>query len=139
MPRKKGSNVNNTNGSAKLSTSDYDRDSLRWCNIKLEDDDLAALEQSDATLEYLAARLCEISSDGINASIRHVDGGKSVCVSLLFPVSRGAIRTIGISSFGGNIRDAILCTVYKFDIRLDGDIESAIELLSTETAQRRFR
>lgn len=139
MPRKKGdeNNVQHTrfnDSSGKGSGNEW-----KWCNIRLEPADIAALEQSTSTFEFLAASLCALGDDGIGFSIKPVDNGKSFSVTLYRPDSGNPSITYGVSSFAGNIHDGLLVALYKFDVCLEGDFSNASRFIETAKQGQRFR
>lgn len=139
MPRKGKQNGNADNNSGRFRDSQPNGGKFRFVNITLSDDDLAELELSEATLEYLVARLLDIYRESVSFSIRHVDARKSHCVTLIGPDCRDDRNTVGVSSFAATERDACLVAVYKFDILLDGDWRSINEFDASPEQRRRFR
>lgn len=139
VPRKKGQLNESKNGNAKLPSSNGVGGTIQWVNIKLTDEDVLELTASSETLEFLVASLMSVSDAGGNWSIRSTDDGKSVCCTIFGTVSSDSSRTYGLSSFAGDIHDAILCTLYKFRVKLDSRWELASELYSSEQSRPRFR
>lgn len=139
MPRKGkqnvGTNFNGGNGNiGKGSGNEW-----KWCNIKLTRDDADILAQSDATLEYVATSLAALADDGIGITIKPVDNGESRCVTIYRPDYPRTGVTVGVSSFGGSVRDAGLACLYKLDTYLGGDF-SAYDLEDDTPSERpRFR
>jgi len=139
MPRKKGS-PNATERNTRFSDSRQgERNELKWLNIRLEVNDVNALEQSDATFEYLSASIVGLANDGIGVSIKSVDNGKSCCVTLIGSDLSGSGDTFGLSSFAGNVRDALLVALYKFDEKLGGTFDNGSEFVSDTKQGARFR
>lgn len=140
MPRKKGSPNDNAN---KPSTNRFgksgDRNEWKWVNLELSDDDLSELEQSQATLEYLAACAVGLGDEGIGITVVPCDEGKSFRFTFYGSVPGVANVTFGVSSYGGTIRDALLVGLYKFDILLGGDFDTVKHNIDTEKPRRRFR
>lgn len=139
MPRKKGDEKNVQHTRFNDSSSKGGGNEWKWVNIRLEPEDITALEQSTSTFEFLAASLCALGDDGIGFSVKPVDSGKSFCVTLNRPDSENPSVIYGLSSFAGNIHDALLVALYKFDICLEGDFSNAPKFIETAKPQQRFR
>lgn len=139
MPRKKGSTNATERNSRFNSSGTVERNELKWLNIKLEPDDIVALEQSDATFEYLAASVVGLGNDGIGISIKTLDQGETHCVTLIGSDGTSDSLSFGISSFAGNLRDALLVALYKFDEKLGGDFTNAAHFVSNQKQGSRFR
>ena len=139
MPRKK-QGVAHVAGSQRFdSNSKVLRGEFKWLNVRLEPKDIEELERSDSTLEFLAASLCGLASDGYGFSIKPTDQGKSYCVTIHRPDSDDSGVTYGMSSFGGELRDALLVALYKFDVCLEGSFDDIGQFLETSKPQQRFR
>ena len=139
MPRK-GKQNEHSNGSGKqFGSSKYGGNELKWINIKLTDEDYATLEQSEATMEYLATCVLGLCVDGYGISLKPVDNGKSFCCTIIGSAVSGSSGSLALASFAGTVRDVLLVTVYKFDDKLGGSFDDADQFLSNGDAQRRFR
>lgn len=126
-------------GDVKLPGKSDGGNGVHWCNITFTDEDVLELERLDSSLEYLATRVCSILEPRIKFSLSHRDEGKSVCATFIFTEVLGnGSRSYGLSGFGSNVRDALLCLVYKHDICLAGDFSLAHKLYSTERERPRF-
>lgn len=110
-----------------------------WANCKLSDEDNTNLADSETTLEYLATSIVALGNDGLGVTIKPVDSGESICVTIYRPNFPDAGTTVGVSAFAGNIRDAILACLYKLDTYGGGDF-SGFDLESGSSGARpRFR
>ena len=139
MPRKKGDpNVNNivhSNGSKSTSGGN----DWKWVNCKLSDSDIDVLDSSDSTLEYLATCCLALADDGYGVTIKPVDSGKTICCTLYRPLDDGRGTIVALSSFGGNVRDAILTTLYKLDTYLGGELTIDHIKDTDNKSRQRFR
>jgi hypothetical protein len=111
----------------------------QWANCRLSDDDIAVLGRSDATLEYVAACLAVLGDDGYGVTIKSVDKGKSRCVTLYRPDFPRTGFTVGVSSFGNNVRDAGLAVLYKLDNYGGGDFTAFDVEGDSDSERPRFR
>lgn len=139
MPRKgRAQNATRGNTPPRIGESSH-RDELKWLNIRLEADDLDTLEQSDATLEYLSACIVGLANDGFGISIKPVDKGESICCTIIgsHPDFDGV--SYGLSSFAGNVRDALLVSLYKLDEKLGGTFNNADKFAVPAKQTSRFR
>lgn len=139
MPRKGKSNGSITGNGNNSGSGASGGVKWQWANIKLTDDDADILEQSDATLEYVATCLAALADDSMGVTIKPVDEGKSRCVTIYrsdFP-SRGT--TVGVSSFGSTVRDAGLACLYKLDTYLGGDFSAYDQQDDNTIGRPRFR
>ena len=139
MPRKK-----NVYGSANQQHNDKPISSgngngWRWINVELDDSDIELVEQSDSTLEYLAACVLSLADDGYGVSVKPVDGGKSICCTIYRPDFPDTGVTAGLSSFGGSVHDALLSALYKFDEKCGGEFTREHLGSSADKPKRRFR
>jgi len=139
MPRKKGSNGTASNNGGNSNSGEGKRNEWKWANVKFSDEDLDVLAASDQTLEFLSACICALANDGIGVTIKPVDAGKSVCCTLYRPDYPGDGVTLGVSAFGGNVRDALLSVLYKLDNYGGGDFTGFDIEVSSETPKSRFR
>lgn len=138
--RKKKGFTNGNSGYANRDTGGGDRGGqFVFCNLPLSDADLVALEQSEVSMEFLAARLFAIFGDGASFAMRHVDSGESVCCTIHRPDSGNAGVVYGYSSFGASEYDAALVAVYRFDIHLEGSFDNIVRYAPTAKQERRFR
>lgn len=139
MPRKgkQNDNTGNTGGNRNFGQSSGNE--WKWANIELSSADIDILTNSNTTLEYLAGCIAVLANDGIGVTIKPVDSGKSVCVTIYRPDFQGNGYTVGISSFGGNVRDALLVTLYKLDEKLGGEFNNAVEYVQAIPPKSRFR
>lgn len=128
----------NVNGSDSSRTA-RGGDEWKWVNIKLSDEDIATLGQSDATLEYVAVSLVALAGDGLGFSVKPTDEGKSICCTIYRPDFPLAGRTLGVSSFSDNVRDAILACIYKLDTYGGGDFSGFDVEDRVSGARPRFR
>jgi len=127
-------------GNASGTNSTPSKRNIRWLNIYFEDEDVAQLEQSTATLEYLSARLLALVSTNVSTSSRVQDDGKSYCVTIIYTPDDGVEGdSLGFSGFGDNIRDAALGAIYKHDIKLDANLPAASQLYADQKQSKRFR
>ncbi len=122
-PRSKNGN-NNAGSSTGSDKSLGGLGTVQWINIRLSPEDVLELERSEATLEYLGARFVELAVSGLNISLKPVDGGRSFCATLIRPPHEGSSGSVGLSGFGGNVRDALLVLVYKFDVICGGEADT---------------
>jgi hypothetical protein len=111
--------------------------SINWLNLSLGDDDIAALEQSTATYEVVAASLLSLADDGFDFSIKPVDGGKSIMAAVYGFPPDNTIRKMGVSAFAENSRDASLACLYKFENLLGGAFPSGH--IDNQRPKSRFR
>jgi len=121
MPRKRGSNGTTNNANVNGGGGEGKRDEWKWANLRLSPEDIDILGSSDATLEYLATQCCELADGGIGFTVKPADLGKSRCAILYrpdFPVSG---RTLAVSAYADNARDALLTVLYKLDTYGGGD------------------
>lgn len=139
MPRKGKQNDNTGNASANRNFRSGSGNEWKWANIELSSTDIDVLTNSNATLEYLAGCIAVLANDGIGVTIKPIDSGESICVTLYRPDFQGNRYTIGVSSFGGNVRDALLVTLYKLDEKLGGEFDNAVEYVSAIPQKSRFR
>lgn len=123
MPRGKKThdNVARDIGDSPRSTSLGNK--LVWVNIRLEAEDIAFLAESELTLHQLSASLIDLVSDGIGVSVKFVDGGKSVCCTLIGSDMEDGGLPCGISAFGSSSRNAILACLYKYSNGLGGTFD----------------
>jgi len=139
MPRKgRAQNVDKRNSPARAG-SEKNGNQLIWLNIKLEDNDLDALEQSDNTFEYLSACAIGLASDGFGISLKPIDQGESYCFTIIGSDSDGSGVSYGLSSFAGNVRDVLLVGLYKFDEKLGGTFTDAHKFTIPAKQASRFR
>lgn len=111
----------------------------QWGNCRLSAEDIANLERDTSTLEYLATCLVSLGNDGFGFSCKPADQGKSHNCTIYRPDFPSVGNIVGVSAFGGNIRDAILTCLYKLDTYGGGDF-SAFELEDQVSgAKSRFR
>lgn len=135
-PRTKNGN-NNARSGAGGNKSLGGSGTVQWCNIRLAPEDVLDLERSEATLEYLGARFVELAVSGANISLKPADGGQSFCATLICPPHEGSSGSVGLSGFGGNVRDALLVLVYKFDVICGGEIDTLSNFVTP--VHNRFR
>jgi len=140
MPRKKGTNnaginhANGNSGSRKGGNVEW-----KWHNIKLTDEDAEFLAGSDATLEYLAISACELADNGFGFKVEPTDGGKSIRATIYGSYMDNELILVGVSSYGGTVRDALLAVLYKFDHYLGGDFSSVVLENASDRPTSRFR
>lgn len=139
MPRKKGEEKNVQHTRFNDSGSTGSGTEWKWVNIRLQPEDITALEQSISTFEFLAASLCALGDDGIGFTLKPEDNGKSFRVTLNRSYSGDPSITYGLSSFAGNIHDALLTALYKFDVCLEGSFDNAPKFTETSKSGQRFR
>lgn len=139
MPRgKKTNGTANNNGS---NNSGGTRGDVKWVwgNCKLSNEDIATLERDTSTIEYLVTCLASLGNDGYGFTCKPVDKGKSHCCTIFRPDYPSDGTTVGVSAFGGDIRDAILTCLYKLDTYGGGDF-TGFDLESGDSGARpRFR
>lgn len=138
MPRKKGE-PNASGDRFKRDNSGVQRNDIKWLNIKLTDEDVNELTASDATFEFLVASVVGLCTDGLALSIKTVDEGKSYCVTLIGSNLGSSGAAYGLSSFAGELRDALLVSLYKFDTYLEGDISNGDKFVNSTQQDKRFR
>jgi len=140
MPRKKGSTSGRTNGLNGANSSSKGSDvEWKWHNIKLTDEDAEFLASSDATLEYLATCACELADNGVRFKIEPTDGGKSIRATLYGPYLDNDAVLVGVSSYAGTVRDALLACLYKFDHYLGGSFSNVVLEDASNRPSTRFR
>jgi len=139
MPRKR-----NENGAAKGNGGNRDSGARgnakwRWANCRLSDEDVATLEGDTSSMEYLATSFVALADDGYGVTIKSVDSGKSICCTVYRPDFPDTGTIVGVSAFGGSVRDAVLTCLYKLDQYGGGDF-SGFELDNGADGSRpRFR
>jgi hypothetical protein len=139
MPRGKNKNAGaNDNGSNNRGGARGDAKWI-WGNCRLSNEDLATLEQSTDTLDYLATCLASLGNDGFGFTCKPVDEGKSHCCTIFRPDFPTSGVTIGVSAFGGNLRDAILTCLYKLDAYGGGDFTGFDVEIGNNSERPRFR
>lgn len=139
MPRKKGDKANVDGNSRFGGKQSVFGNELKWINIPLTDEDIDELSGSQSTVEFLAASLCSLATDGYGFSIKPVDSGKSLCCTINRPDLFGDGIAYGMSSFAGELRDVLLVALYKFDVKLEGDFANCTPFLETSKPRQRFR
>lgn len=139
MSRKSKSNGSVTNNGSNSSSGTRGDVKWQWANCRLSDEDIAELEQSADDLDYLATCLIALGDDGYGVSIKTLDEGKSKCVIINRPNYPSNGRTVGVSAFGGNLRDAIVTVLYKLDHYGGGDFTGFDLEAEAESARPRFR
>lgn len=139
MPRKKGSYNGSTNGSPNANHSGTLRgNDVKWFNRRLTPEDLNELERADASLDFLLARIVELVDDGHGVSLKSTDRGASRSCTIIGSDLHNPGVSYGVSGFGGNLRDALLTAVYKYDVLLEGDITNVATSNSDLQQERRF-
>jgi len=139
MSRKTKSNASAANNGGTNNRKPKVEQRWVWGNCKLTDEDVTALESDSSTLEYLATSLVALGADGFGFTCKPVDSGESHCCTIFRPDFPVVGTTVGVSAFGGNIRDAILSCLYKLDEYGGGDF-SGFDLESTASGSKpRFR
>lgn len=139
MPRKGKQNGTASGYGGNSSGSAGSGAKWEWANVKLTDDDIAVLERSDATLEYVVTYLASLGDYGIGITIKPVDEGKSRCVTVYRPDFPRTGVTVGVSSFASNVRDAGLACIYKLDNYLGGDFSAYSSQDDPASVRPRFR
>jgi hypothetical protein len=137
MTRKKGvTNVSNGTSAGRAGTRSS-TGSFEFINVKLSDEDAIFLDEQDATLPELAARLLSLADDGYGVGVKNLDLGQSICCTLTHPAGDDPTCTLAVSSFGGNVRDAVLSLLFKFDHKLAGEFPDRAN--AAIAAKPRFR
>lgn len=139
MPRKKQSNGGTTNNHGNSDSGSRGGTKWVWANIHLENEDIEYLSQSDSTMEFLATSILALGDDGIGVTVKPVDNGKSICCTLYRPDSANPSIIIGVSSFGGTVRDALMVALYKLDEKLGGEFDNASHFTQDTGERPRFR
>lgn len=139
MSRKPKANGSASNNGVNGSGSKGSDVKWKWGNCKLSNEDIASLEQSDATLDYLATCIVSLVADGFGVTLKPTDSGKSRCCTIYRPDFPTVGVTVGVSAFGGDIRDAILTCLYKLDNYGGGDFTGFELEGDTEGTRPRFR
>lgn len=139
MPAKRGQKKDAPGNSRFERGTEMRGNEWKWVNIPITDADIDELSGSESTFEFLAASLCALAGDGIGFSIKLIDSGKSFCVTLNGPDIPGGSTIYGVSSFAGELRDALLVALYKFDIHLEGDWSNVTKLVEAAKPRQRFR
>lgn len=139
MSRKSKSNGTASNNGSNSSSRESSGAKWVWSNCRLSDEDITTLEQSDATLDYLASCLVALGDDGYGVTIKSVDSGKSRCVTIYRPDYPTPGITVGVSSFGSSVRDAILAVLFKLDNYGGGDFTGFDLESAAEGTRPRFR
>lgn len=111
----------------------------QWVNCRLSNADISALERDESTVEYLVTCLVALGNDGFGFTCKPVDEGKSQCCTIYRPDHPSVGRTVGVSAFGGSLRDAVLTCLYKLDNYCGGDFTGIDDQDVAESAKPRFR
>lgn len=133
----KNGSINGTNGTR--DSGQGSGNEWKWINIPLQDEDAFHLDGSDLTLEFLAGSIASLANDGYGVTIKPTDNGETVCCTIYRPNFPRRGVTIGISGFAGNVRDALLVTMYKFDEKLGGSFTNYTEFDTPNREKSRFR
>ena len=136
-PKKDKKNAYGSNGSS--SGSKTIGSGFKWVNIELDDSSVLELEQSEATLEYLSACLCGLADNGLGFKVAPSSDGKSICATLYKSDTGSGGISYGLSAFAGNVRDAELALLYKYEVSLEGSFDNIDRYVSDTTSRSRFR
>jgi hypothetical protein len=139
MPREKKKNGTASDNGVNNGRSAGSGVKWQWGNCKLSNEDISSLERDTSSLEYLASCLVALGADGYGFSCKPVDQGESHCCTIYRPDYPSKGNTVGVSSFGGNIRDAILTCLYKLDHYGGGDFSGFDLEMPAEGTKPRFR
>jgi len=139
MPRKGNSNGRVKGLDGKRDIPQSGGGGWRWINIRLTDEDIAVLSNADDTLEYLAASVLALAMEGVNITVKSMDGGETICCTLNRPDSDNRGGVSGISSFSGTVRDALLVSLYKYERLLGGEWDNIAHFAETMGSRPRFR
>jgi len=119
MPRKKV-----TNGTNKPSQPDTKRlqrsNDFRWVTVRLEAEDVAWLAECTDDMAAIVVPLFSLCERGIGFTCKPQSSGDGFCATLLSQPTDDQPYTIGLSAFGGTVRDTCLALLYKFDHLLGG-------------------
>jgi hypothetical protein len=125
-----------TNG-GRDSIRDSKSPSFRWVNVPLEDTDFDYLERQEATLEQLALDYVQLATRGFGTSVKYDPARKSFNCCIYGSSAGDDSDKCGLSGHSPDLRDALLVTLYRFDIKLQGEFP-AFSSDSTIHKSRRF-
>ena len=120
-------------------TSNQQSTPLEWINIPLSDEDLNILASDEKDFDTLAALLCNVASRGYGISIKRTNEGKSYSVTIYRPPTIDDRRNLGLSSSSSSLRDALLVTLYKLEVCLQGEIGHGLPNNGDMGLRQRFR
>ena len=128
MPRKGKANDEQKRNSKRNTSSPPS-----WINIQLTDDDAAAIIEQSIPDNELAADLLALSLSGIAVGVKPAPSGDGWMAYLTGIAVDDDTATVGIAGYASTPYDAIAALLYKFHVKLDG------QLLKPEPrASRRF-
>jgi len=139
MPRKGKSNGTTADNGRNDDSGTRSNAKWQWGNCRLSNEDIANLDRDTSTLEYLATCLVTLGNDGFGFSCKPVDKGESRNCTIYRPDFPAVGVIVGVSAFGGNIRDAILTCLYKLDTYGGGDFSGFDLEVQDSSARPRFR
>ncbi len=115
-PSRHGSGTSNSNGKPS---------SFQWINIPLTSEDLDTLEREEASIELLAYDFIQLGVRGFGLSVKYDNARKSYSVSIYGSDSTNNNKPCGISGSSAELRDALLVSLYRFNIGLQGSFDDS--------------
>ena len=111
---------------------------LEWLDGSLTPEDIDVLEHDETSLEYLAGVLISLVSDGYGCSVKlDIERERFNC-TIYRPPSGKQRRHLGLSGHSPNLRDALLVTLYRFNIKYGGVLDDSTVGDSSAKQKRRF-
>lgn len=117
MPRKKGTN-NEKPGSNKRNSSPPPA----WINIQLTDDDQATIIEQAISDNELAADLLSLCLSGYSIGVKPAPSGEGWMAYFTGTAIDDDAQTVGIAGYASTPFDAIASVLYKFHVKLDGQL-----------------
>jgi len=109
---------------------------IEWLDGLLAAEDLSVLGSDEATLEHLACRLISLVADGYGVAVKYNSEREQYNCTIYRPPYGDERRHLGLSGFSPDLRDALLVTVYRFDVIFGGRInDSSVD--DTRVKQKR--
>jgi hypothetical protein len=110
----------------------------QWLSIPLSDEDVTSLADAKDKLEHLSAGLLSLVSDTVCVSIKFQSERNQYCVSIYRPGRGSGGSVVGLSGFSTDLRDAVLVALYKFHVKLGGQLPERLSDTAYDKPVRRF-
>jgi hypothetical protein len=111
---------------------------LEWINAPLTAEDYIALERDASGLEYLSGLLIGLVCRGYGVSVKYDSERRRYNCTIYRPPSDSNRRHMGLSGFAPDVRDAILVTLYRFELKCRGELTDDLVSDSRNKPERRF-
>jgi len=112
--------------------------SLEWINSPLTPEDYDLLEHDSASLEYLSGVLIGLVGRCYGVSVKFDSERRRYNCTIYRSPSDGNRRHLGLSGFAPDLRDSILVTLYRFNVKCGGELTDSLVENSSNQSVRRF-